>query len=87
MIAYQGYAGFWRPGDVVDDKVLSASQKAETLLHWQRAVARLAPLASPEEREAYQKLTIELSAALTHIDNALPTPHILPGRSLKSSQT
>jgi hypothetical protein len=87
MIAYQGYAGFWRPGDIVADKVLSDSQKAETLLHWRRAVARLAPLASAEEREAYQKLTMELSTALAHIDNSAPTPHILPSRSLKSSQT
>jgi len=87
MTAYQGYAGFWRPVDIVEDKVLSKSQKAETLRHWRRAVSRLAPLASEEEREAYQKLTIELSRALTRIDNSPPTPHILHSRPLKTSQT
>lgn len=86
MIAYRGYAGFRRPRDIVADNVLSDTQKAETLLHWRRALARLSPFASADEREAYQKLTMELSNALTHIDNSRSKPHILPSRSLKSSQ-
>jgi len=86
MTANQGYAGFGRPGDIVDDEFLTRSEKAETLLHWQRSVTRLARLASEEEREAYQKLTMELAIALARIDNATPTPHILESRSLKSSQ-
>ncbi|MCX5568267.1 MULTISPECIES: hypothetical protein [Kaistia] len=86
MTANQGYAGFGRPGDIVNDKVLTRSEKAETLLHWQRSATLLARLAPEEERAAYQKLTMELAIALARIDNAASTPHILPDRSLKSSQ-
>jgi hypothetical protein len=87
MSAYQGYAGFRRPADIVSDNVLSDTQKTETLLHWKRAVSRLAPFASADEREAYRNLTIELATALRHIDIVPAKPHIFETLSLKSSKT
>lgn len=87
MSTNRGYAGFQRPEDIVADKVLSQSQKAETLLHWKRAVTRLTLLASAEEREAYEALTLELAVALRHIDNLAARPHILGQTPLKFSQS
>ncbi|BCP51605.1 hypothetical protein K32_02220 [Kaistia sp. 32K] len=86
MSAHYGYAGFRRPADIVSDNVLSDKQKTETLLHWKRAVARLMPFASDDEREAYRNLTIELAAALTHIDIVPVRLHSFETTPLKTTK-
>ena len=87
MSTNYGYAGFRRPVDIVSDNVLSDAQKAETLLHWKRAVQRLAPFVREEEREAYRNLTIELAAALTDIDLSTARPHMFEMLPFKSNRT
>ncbi|WP_029074323.1 hypothetical protein [Kaistia adipata] len=87
MSAYLGYAGFQRPRDIVSDNVLTDDQKTETLLHWKRAVQRLARLVPEAEREAYRNLTIELATALTHIDLSPGKPHMLDKPLDKSNES
>jgi phytoene/squalene synthetase len=84
MRAYHGYAGFRRPIDIVSDTVLSEDQKAETLLHWKRAVERLASFGPDMEREAYSNLTMELADALADIDTSSSKPHMSLWRTSKS---
>ncbi|MCX5497723.1 hypothetical protein OSH11_23695 [Kaistia dalseonensis] len=45
-------------------------QKIETLRHWQRTIMRLARLAPPSEREAFEYLIIELAVSIDAIDRA-----------------
>jgi hypothetical protein len=87
MSTHFGYAGFRRPVDIVADNILSDEQKAETLLHWKRAVQRLEPFVTEAEREAYRNLTIELAAALSDIDLSRTKPHIFDKLAAKSSKS
>jgi len=87
MGTHYGYAGFRRPDDIVADNILSDEQKAETLLHWKRAVQRLEPFVPEAEREAYRNLTIELAAALSDIDLSRSKPHMSGKLADKSSMS
>jgi hypothetical protein len=87
MSTHFGYAGFRRPLDIVSDNVLSDHQKAETLLHWKRAVVRLAPFVNEAEREAYRNLTMELATALSDIDFSPAKPHMFERLDTKSSKS
>jgi hypothetical protein len=73
-----GYAGFYRPEDVILEPSLSVEQKYETLKHWQLLLARRARVAPVSERETYETLTIELAAAIECVDNAPSSANIKP---------
>jgi hypothetical protein len=66
---YEGYAGFSKPIEVVDDPVLSPAQKIETLHHWQRAVTRMAHRTGPRRRATYDGILAELASAIGQMED------------------